>query len=453
LNGDPMFNKVLIANRGEIAIRVIRACKEMGIDTVAVFSEADRESLHVKMADEAVCIGPPNAGQSYLNMSNILSAAVQRDVDAIHPGFGFLSENSEFAHMCEEVGIKFIGPSSDAIARLGNKSLAKQLMAKHGVPVIPGPDQGFTDPEKALQEVKNIGFPLLIKAVAGGGGRGIRLIEDEAAFVSAFQEASHEADIAFNDPHMYVEKFFESPKHIEIQVIADEHGNCIHLGERDCSSQRRKQKVIEETPSPAMDAEKRKNIGHKVTQALKQLNYTNAGTVEFLYENGRFYFMEMNTRIQVEHPITEVTTSTDIVKEQIRIAAGAKLSWKQSQISWNNHAIECRINAEDPDKNFMPYAGKIHNVVFPSGPGIRIDSGIYPGAEISPYYDSMVAKVIAYDNTRKQAIARMIRAMEEFSINGIKTNKDFLIRILSSDSFLRGDYSINFIEKELLQKS
>ena len=448
-----MFNKVLIANRGEIAIRVIRACKEMGIDTVAVFSEADRESLHVKMADDAVCIGPPNAGQSYLNMSNILSAAVQRNVDAIHPGFGFLSENSEFAHMCEEVGIKFIGPSSEAIAKLGNKSLAKQLMAKHGVPVIPGPDQGFTDAEKALEEVRGIGFPLLIKAVAGGGGRGIRLIENENDFVSTFQEASHEADIAFNDPHMYVEKFFENPKHIEIQVIADEHGNCIHLGERDCSSQRRKQKVIEETPSPAIDAEKRKYIGNKVTQALKQLKYTNAGTVEFLYENGRFYFMEMNTRIQVEHPITEVTTSTDIIKEQLRVAAGEKLSWKQNQIRWNNHAIECRINAEDPDKNFMPYAGKIHNVVFPSGPGIRIDSGVYPGAEISPYYDSMVAKVIAYDNTRKEAIARMIRALEEFTINGIKTNKDFLIRVLSSDTFLRGDYSINFIEKELLQKS
>ena len=448
-----MFNKVLIANRGEIAIRVIRACKEMGIDTVAVFSEADRESLHVKMADDAVCIGPPNAGQSYLNMSNILSAAVQRNVDAIHPGFGFLSENSEFAHMCEEVGIKFIGPSSEAIAKLGNKSLAKQLMAKNGVPVIPGPDQGFTDADKALEQVRSIGFPLLIKAVAGGGGRGIRLIEDEKAFVSTFQEASHEADIAFNDPHMYVEKFFENPKHIEIQVIADEHGNCIHLGERDCSSQRRKQKVIEETPSPAIDAEKRKQIGNKVTQALKQLKYTNAGTVEFLYENGRFYFMEMNTRIQVEHPITEVTTSTDIIKEQLRIAAGEKLRWKQNQIRWNNHAIECRINAEDPDKNFMPYAGKIHNVVFPSGPGIRIDSGVYPGAEISPYYDSMVAKVIAYDNTRKEAIARMIRALEEFTINGIKTNKDFLIRVLSSDTFLRGDYSINFIEKELLQKS
>lgn len=448
-----MFNKVLIANRGEIAIRVIRACKEMGIDTVAVYSEADRDSLHVKMAEEAVCIGPAPAGQSYLNMSNILSAAVQKEVDAIHPGFGFLSENSEFAHMVEEVGIKFIGPSSDSIAKLGNKSLAKQLMAKHGVPVIPGPDQGFTDPEMAMKEVKKIGFPLLIKAVAGGGGRGIRLIEDEKSFESIFQEASHEAKMAFSDPNLYLEKYFESPKHIEIQVIADEHGNCIHLGERDCSSQRRKQKVIEETPSPVIDADKRKSIGNRVTQALKHLKYTNAGTVEFLYENGRFYFMEMNTRIQVEHPITEVTTSTDIIKEQIRVAAGEKLSWKQTQIQWNNHAIECRINAEDPEQNFMPFAGTVHNVVFPSGPGIRVDSGIYPGSEISPYYDSMVAKVIAYDNTRKQAIARMIRGLEEFSINGIKTNKDFLIEILSSDSFLKGDYSINFIENELLKKS
>lgn len=448
-----MFNKVLIANRGEIAVRVIRACKEMGIDTVAIYSEADRDAMHVRMAEEAVCIGPPNAGQSYLNMSNILSAAVQRDVDAIHPGFGFLSENSEFAHMCEEVGIKFIGPSSDSIARLGNKSLAKQLMAKHGVPVIPGPDEGFTDPDMALKEGKKIGFPLLIKAVAGGGGRGIRLIENERAFVPSFQEASHEANMAFGDPHLYLEKFFENPKHIEIQVIADEHGNCIHLGERDCSSQRRKQKVVEETPSPAIDGDKRKSIGNRVTQALKQLKYTNAGTVEFLYENGHFYFMEMNTRIQVEHPITEITTSTDIIKEQIRVAAGEKLSWKQSQIHWKNHAIECRINAEDPEQNFMPFAGKVHNVVFPSGPGIRVDSGIFPGAEIPPYYDSMVAKVIAYDNTRKQAIARMIRALEEFTISGVKTNKEFLIRILSSDSFLSGDYSINFIENELLQKA
>lgn len=448
-----MFNKVLIANRGEIAIRVIRACKEMGIDTVAVYSEADRQSLHVMMAEEAVCIGPPPAGQSYLNMSNILSAAVQKEADAIHPGFGFLSENSEFAHMVEEVGIKFIGPSSDSIAKLGNKSLAKQLMAKHGVPVIPGPDQGFTDPEMAIKEVRKIGFPLLIKAVAGGGGRGIRLIENEKSFQSIFQEASHEANMAFSDPNLYLEKYFENPKHIEIQIIADEHGNCIHLGERDCSSQRRKQKVIEETPSPAIDAEKRKYIGNKVTQALKQLKYTNAGTVEFLYENGRFYFMEMNTRIQVEHPITEVTTSTDIIKEQIRVAAGEKLSWKQNQIEWRNHSIECRINAEDPEQNFMPSAGKIHNVVFPSGPGIRIDSGIYPGAEISPYYDSMVAKVIAHDNTRKQAIARMIRALEEFSINGIRTNKEFLIQVLSSDSFLKGDYSINFIENQLLKKA
>ena len=445
-----MFNKILIANRGEIAVRVIRASKELGVDTVAVYSEADADSLHVMMADEAVCIGPAKAGQSYLNISNILSAAVQKGADAIHPGFGFLSENSEFAHMCEEIGIKFIGPSSDAISKLGNKSLAKQLMAKHGVPVIPGPDEGFTDAEYALEQVKHIGFPLLIKAVAGGGGRGIRLIENENAFVSSFQEASYEADLAFSDPNLYVEKYFENPKHIEIQVIADEHGNCVHLGERDCSSQRRKQKVIEETPSPVIDQDKRRNIGSKVTQALKQIGYTNAGTVEFLYENGKFYFMEMNTRIQVEHPITEITTSTDLIKEQIRVAAGDKLQWKQNQIRWNNHAIECRINAEDPGKNFMPSPGTIHNIVFPSGPGIRVDSGIYPGAKISPHYDSMVAKVIAFDNTRKEAIARMIRALEEFYVNGIQTNKDFLIKILSSDTFLNGNYSINFIEKELM---
>ena len=306
-----MFSKILIANRGEIAVRIIRACKEMGIDTVAVYSVADKDALHVKMADEAVCIGPAKAQQSYLNINNILSAAVQKEVEAIHPGYGFLAENSEFAQMCEEIGAKFIGPTGDAIARLGQKSLAKKLMASQGVPVIPGPEEGFTDANKALKEARKVGFPIVLKAVSGGGGRGIRFVEDEKIFIPTFEEASHEADISFNDPHIYLEKFLKNPKHIEIQIVADHHGNCVHFGERDCSSQRRKQKIIEETPSPVIDDEKRKWIGNKVTKALKNLGYTNAGTVEFLYENGKFFFMEMNTRIQVEHPITEITTSTD----------------------------------------------------------------------------------------------------------------------------------------------
>jgi len=446
-----MFSKILIANRGEIAVRIIRACKELGIDTVAVYSTADKDSLHVQMADEAVCIGPAKAQQSYLNINNILSAAVQKEVEAIHPGYGFLAENQDFAHMCEEIGAKFIGPSADSISKLGNKSLAKKLMSKQGVPVIPGPNEGFTEAEKALKEAKRIGFPVVLKAVSGGGGRGIRMIWNAEKFIQTFEEASHEADISFDDPKLYLEKYLENPKHIEIQIIADEHGNCIHLGERDCSAQRRKQKVLEETPSPVITKEKRNYIGNKVTHALKKLGYTNAGTVEFLYENEQFYFMEMNTRIQVEHPITEITTSTDLIKEQIRVAAGEPLSKKQSEISWNYHAIECRINAEDPAKNFMPFAGKINNILFPTGPGIRIDSGVFPGGTISPYYDSMIAKVIAYDNNREYAIARMIRALKEFEVEGIKTNKNFLLEILFSERFLKGDYSINFIEEELLK--
>ncbi len=446
-----MFSKILIANRGEIAVRIIRACKEMGIETVAVYSIADKDALFVSMADEKVCIGPAKSQQSYLNINNILSAAVQKGVEAIHPGYGFLAENSEFAQMCEEIGAKFIGPSADTISKLGKKSLAKSLMEKQGVPVIPGSDQGFTDAKLALKEAYKTGFPVVLKAVSGGGGRGIRFVESENAFIPTFEEASHEADISFNDPHLYLEKFLQNPKHIEIQVVADEYGNCVHFGERDCSAQRRKQKVIEETPSPVINADKRKAIGNKVTRALKNLGYTNAGTVEFLYEDGKFYFMEMNTRIQVEHPITEITTSTDLVKEQIRVAAGEPLSKKQSDVKFNYHAIECRINAEDPTRNFMPFAGKIENILFPTGPGIRIDSGVYPGGEIPPHYDSMIAKVIAYDNNREYAIARMIRALKEFEVEGIRTNKDFLLEILFSDQFLKGDYSINFIEKELLK--
>lgn len=446
-----MFSKILIANRGEIAVRIIRACKEMGIDTIAVYSVPDKDSLHVKMADDAVCIGPAKAQQSYLNANNIISAAVLKEADAIHPGYGFLAENSEFAQMCEDIGLTFIGPSANDISRLGQKSLAKKLMAEQGIKVIPGPEEGFTDSRKALEAAKRIGFPVVLKAVSGGGGRGIRFIMDEKRFLQTFEEASHEADTSFKDPHLYLEKYLKNPKHIEIQVVSDLNGNCIHYGERDCSAQRRKQKVIEETPSPVINNEKRKHIGNKVTRALKNLGYRNAGTVEFLYEDGQFYFMEMNTRIQVEHPITEITTSTDLIKEQIKVAAGENISKKQADIKWNYHAIECRINAEDPAKNFMPYAGTINNILFPTGPGVRIDSGVYPGGKIHPYYDSMIAKVIAWDNNREYAIARMIRAIKEFEIDGIKTNKDFLLEILFSNRFLKGDYSINFIEHELLK--
>jgi acetyl-CoA carboxylase, biotin carboxylase subunit len=446
-----MFHRVLIANRGEIAVRIIRACHELGIEAVAVYSEADRDSLHVKLADEAVCIGPPPAKNSYLHMHHILAAAQTHKADAIHPGFGFLSENSEFARICEDMNIKFIGPSADAIGKLGQKAIAKQIMDKEGVPIIPGPEDTFIDAEAAYEAAKEIGFPVVIKAVSGGGGRGIRVIFDEKDFIQSFQVASHEADAAFKDPSLYIEKFFENPKHIEFQILGDEHGSCIHLGERDCSSQRRKQKVIEETPSPVITGKQRDEMGKKLTKALSNIGYYNAGTVEFLYENGQFYFMEMNTRIQVEHPVTEASTGVDLIRQQILIAAGEKLEYKQSGIKLQRAAIECRINAEDPDRNFMPFAGTIEQLILPGGPGIRIDSGLYTGCTIPPFYDSMIAKVIAVENTRDLAISRMIRALGELEIQGVKHNRDFLMRILTHEEFIKGTYTINFIEKRLLK--
>ena len=448
-----MFNRILIANRGEIAVRIIRACHELGIDTVAVYSEADKDALHVRLADFAVCVGPASPIKSYLNINNILSAAIVKEVDAIHPGFGFLSENHDFAKMCEDIGIKFIGPSSESILQLGQKLMAKTIMQENGLPSIPGSSEAFMDANKAYKSALNIGFPVMIKAVSGGGGRGIRLIHKKEDFIKTFQEASHEAKISFKDPFIYIEKFLENPKHIEFQILADEHGNCIHLGERDCSSQRRKQKVIEETPSPVITQQQRNEIGRKITKALSNIGYQNAGTVEFLYENGNFYFMEMNTRIQVEHPISEITTGIDIVKEQIRIAAGEELISKQSDVKMDWHAIECRINAEDTDKNFMPSMGKIENVIFPGGPGIRVDTAVYAGYTITPYYDSMIAKIIAYDKTREQAIARIIRALNELEIDGVKTNKDFLLKILFNDNFLEGNYSINLIDRMIQSKN
>lgn len=445
-----MFHRILIANRGEIAVRIIRACHEMGIETIAIYSEEDRDSLHVRLADHSVCVGPAPSIKSYLNVNNILSAAVVKEADAIHPGFGFLSENHEFAKMCEDLGLKFIGPSADSIRQLGQKLMAKTIMKQNGLPSIPGTDEAFIDAKKAYDAAQEIGFPVVIKAVSGGGGRGIRLIHNPGNFIKTFQEASHEAKISFKDPFIYIEKFLENPKHIEFQMLGDEQGNCIHLGERDCSCQRRKQKVIEETPSPVISNNQREDIGKKITAALQNIGYYNAGTVEFLYENGNFYFMEMNTRIQVEHPITEITTGIDIVKEQIRIAAGEELLYKQSDIKMDWYAIECRINAENPDKNFMPSMGKIETVIFPGGPGVRVDSFVFPGYVITPYYDSMIAKLIAYDNTREKAIARTIRALDELEIEGININKEFLMKILLHDEFLAGSYSINFIENKLL---
>jgi acetyl-CoA carboxylase biotin carboxylase subunit len=445
-----VFHKILIANRGEIAVRIIRACRELGVATVAVYSEPDRNSLHVRLADEAVCIGPASPTKSYLNQNAILTAAIQRKAEAIHPGFGFLSENADFAEKCETIGIKFIGPRSSVINDLGQKANAKLLMKKYGVPVIPGAEGTFLEASEALEAAKGVGFPVIIKAVSGGGGRGIRVIEEPSRFLEEFNAASQEAKNAFGDPSMYIEKFFRHPKHIEFQILADEHGHCIHLGERDCSSQRRKQKLIEETPSPVITAEQRQQLGGRLTRALEQIGYWNAGTVEFLYENGEFFFMEVNTRIQVEHPITEITTGIDLVKEQIHIAAGHELQIQQADIKMNWHAIECRINAEDPSKKFMPSAGKIEELHFPGGNGVRIDSAMYSGATISPYYDSMIAKLIVWDRRREDAIAKMLRCLDEIRVEGVKTNVEFQKTILQSIPFLKGDYSINFVEETLL---
>lgn len=445
------IQRVLIANRGEIAVRIIRACHEMGVETVIVYSTADADSLGVKLADQAVCIGPPSPVESYLKANMILSAAVATKCDAVHPGFGFLSENAEFAAMCEAIGIKFIGPNSQIISQLGQKAVAKQIMKSHGVPVIPGPEGTFIDPEVALAEARKIGFPVIIKAASGGGGRGIRVIEDPTTFVNSFLEASTEAQNAFNDPQMYVEKFFAHPKHIEFQMLADQHGNCVCLGERDCSAQRRKQKVVEETPSPVLGDALRSSISAKLCSALTQIGYWNAGTVEFLYEKGELFFMEMNTRIQVEHPVTEMVTSTDLIQEQIRIASNEPLNFTQAQIQTQGCAIEVRLNAEDPAHNFRPSPGTLTTLHFPGGNGLRIDSAMFTGAKIPPYYDSMVAKIIAHAPDRPQAIAKIIRALQELQVEGIVTNREFLLQVLTSDDFIRGDYDINFVETKLLK--
>jgi acetyl-CoA carboxylase biotin carboxylase subunit len=444
-----MIQKVLIANRGEIALRVIRACREMGISTVAVYSQADSESLHVKLADEAYCIGPPQSGRSYLHIPAIISTAVVTGADAVHPGYGFLSENSKFANICADHRIKFIGPSVTAIESMGDKASAREAMRAAGVPVVPGSQGLITDDDEAMKLAKEIGFPVIVKATAGGGGRGMRVANDEAQLATALTSARSEASAAFGDGGVYIEKYLKPIRHVEIQVMADQHGNVIHLGERDCSVQRRHQKLIEESPSPALTPELRAEMGQAAVDAAKNIDYEGAGTVEFIFANGKFYFMEMNTRIQVEHPVTEFITGTDLIKEQIRVASGMKLSWTQDQIEFRGHAIECRINAEDPDRNFMPSPGRVDAYIAPGGPGVRIDSHCYPGYVIPQFYDSLVSKLIVWGADRQEAIARMQRALDEYAITGIKTTIPFHQRVLSHPVFQKGDVSTDFIEKHM----
>lgn len=447
-----MFNKVLIANRGEIAVRIIRACRELGIATVAVFSEPDREALHTQLADEAVCIGPAKAQDSYLNMQNIISAAVLTNAQAIHPGFGFLSENSIFAEMCEECNIKFIGPDAKTIDEMGNKSHARDLMIKAGVNVIPGSDGTVESIEAAYELADKLGYPVMIKASAGGGGKGIRIAHSKDELKNAYESAKLETSLAFGDDEIYMEKVIVDARHIEIQILGDDFGNVIHLGERDCSIQRRNQKVLEEAPSPKLDDKTRKAMGEAAVRAAKAVGYKGAGTIEFLYDkDGNFYFMEMNTRVQVEHPVTEMVTGIDIVKEQLNIASGNPLSYKQEDVKITGHAIECRINAENPEKNFAPSPGTIDFLLIPGGGiGVRVDSAVYEGCDILPFYDSMIAKVITCGKDRNEAIAKMRRALYEFVIKGVDTNIEFQESILNNPSYIAGEFDTSFIEKEIL---
>ena len=442
-----MIKKILIANRGEIAVRIIRACREMGIETVAVYSEADKEALHTKLADEAVCIGPAPSKDSYLSMDRIISATIITGADAIHPGFGFLSENSQFAKLCEACHITFIGPDSDVISRLGNKQEARNTMTAAGVPVIPGSTEAIYDVETGAKTAAEIGYPVIVKAALGGGGKGMRVADTPEEFENAFQTAQKETEMAFGDNTMYIEHFVENPRHIEFQILADKYGNVIHLGERDCSIQRNHQKMIEESPSIALNSKLREKMGYAAVTAAKAAGYENAGTIEFLLEkNGKFYFMEMNTRIQVEHPVTEWVTGIDLVKEQIRIASGEKLSYKQEDVHLSGHAIECRINAENPEKGFRPSPGTITDMYLPGGKGIRIDSAIYSGYTIPPYYDSMVAKLVVWAKNRKEAIRKMQSALGEIIIEGIDTNVDYQYEILHHPDYLKGNIDIGFIE-------
>jgi acetyl-CoA carboxylase biotin carboxylase subunit len=442
-----MFEKVLVANRGEIALRVIRACQELDIQTVAVYSQADAESLHVKLADEQFCIGPAQSQRSYLHIPALISTAVVTGADAIHPGYGFLSENANFADICRDHRIKFIGPSVHAINSMGDKASARETMKKAGVPCVPGSDGLVESDKEAFKLADEIGYPVIIKATAGGGGRGMRIASDAGQLASAMSAARSEAQAAFGDGGVYIEKYLKPIRHIEIQIMADQFGNVIHLGERDCSVQRRHQKLIEESPSPALTPEMRKQMGDAAVKAAKSIGYEGAGTVEFIWCNNQFYFMEMNTRIQVEHPVTEMITGIDLIKEQIRVAAGEPLSLKQDEVVFRGHAIECRINAEDSDRNFLPSPGRIDAYIAPGGPGVRVDSHCYPGYTIPPYYDSLVSKLIVWGIDREEAIQRMQRALDEYAITGIKTTIPFHQVVLSHSVFQAGDVSTDFVEK------
>lgn len=443
-----MIKKLLIANRGEIAVRIIRACRELGIETVAVYSEADKDALHVQMADEAFCIGPKASKDSYLNVTNIVSVAKLTGTDAIHPGYGFLAENADFAELCEEVNVTFVGPSADAISKMGTKDVARETMKQAYVPIVPGSQGIIENVEEAVSLANEIGYPVIIKATAGGGGKGIRVARTEEELINGIKITQQEAATAFGNPGVYIEKYIEDFRHVEIQVLADNYGNTIHLGERDCSIQRRLQKLLEESPSPALDSEIREQMGDAAVKAAKAVGYTGAGTVEFIYDYNeqRYYFMEMNTRIQVEHPVTEMVTGTDLIKEQIKVASGMELSLKQEDVEFEGWAIECRINAENPSKNFMPSPGEIKMYLPPGGLGVRVDSAAYPGYSIPPYYDSMIAKVITYGKTRDEAIARMKRALSEFVIEGIETTIPFHLKLLEHETFVSGEFNTKFLE-------
>ncbi len=446
-----MFRKILIANRGEIAVRVIRAAKELGIKTISIHSEADEECLHTKISDQDICIGPALSKDSYLNIFAIISAAEIAGADAIHPGYGFLAENSKFSSICKDHKITFIGPSAEVIELLGNKDKARKTMRSVGVPVTPGTDV-IEKVEEAIEFAKEVGYPVIVKAVAGGGGKGMRVAWSEDELKNIIPIAQGEAKAAFGNPDVYVEKYLENPRHIEIQFLADEYGNVVHLGERDCSIQRRHQKLLEEAPSPALTPEIREAMGEAVRKGVSKVGYVGAGTMEFLFENGKFYFMEVNTRIQVEHPVTEMITSVDIVKEQILVAMGERLSFKQEDVKFHGHAIECRINAEDPFKNFMPTPGKIEEYRTPGGPGIRIDSHVYAGYEVPKYYDSLIAKLIAWGRNRDEAIARMKRALQEYKIVGVKTTIPFFEKLLEHPDIIKGNYSTKFLENFSIEK-
>ncbi len=443
------MKKVLIANRGEIAVRIIRACKEMDIETVAVYSEADKEALHVELADEAYCIGPKLSKDSYLNFSNIISVAKLTNCDGIHPGYGFLAENASFAELCEECDIMFIGPTSDAISKMGTKDVARETMRKAGVPVVPGSTGIVASEEDGLEIAEKIGFPVIIKATAGGGGKGIRVARTREDFITGLRMTQKEAAAAFGNPGVYIEKFIEDFRHIEIQVLADSHGNAVHLGERDCSIQRRMQKLVEEAPSPALSPELRAEMGEAAVKAALAVAYRGAGTVEFIFDavNQKFYFMEMNTRIQVEHPVTEMITGVDLIQQQLRVASGETLSFGQEDITFKGWSIECRINAENPAKNFMPSAGRVDMYLPPGGLGVRIDSAMYSGYSIPPYYDSMVAKLITFADTREEAVAKMKRALGEFVIEGVFTTIPFHLKLMDHEVFKSGDFNTKFLEK------